>query len=244
MEKEPKSIEKLCVALDTSCLRDALQLADSLAGVVGYFKVGLELFSAAGPAAVESLVGRGHNVFLDLKLYDIPNTVARAVRQVSTLGASFLTIHASGGVDMIKAAREAAEKYDTQRLKLLAVTILTSTTEQTFREIFPVEKSLEQVVLNLAVTAKNSGADGVVASAREANSLKKHCGNNFIIVTPGIRPEGHKTNDQKRTTTPTEAITAGSDLLVIGRPITEDKEPRKIAEQILKEIELAEGKKS
>jgi orotidine-5'-phosphate decarboxylase len=239
-------VRKICVALDIPCLRDALQLAETLQGVCGYFKVGLELYSSAGPAAVESLVSAGHRVILDLKLYDIPNTVGRAVRQVSSLGASFLTIHASGGQDMIRTAREAAESVkapSSERVKLLAVTVLTSTTESSLRKTFGARKSLKETVLDLALLSKDSGADGVVASAGEVHSIKRACGENFLVATPGIRPEGEKKGDQKRTATPSQALSAGSDILIIGRPITQAANPRTAALNILKEIESAKKRR-
>lgn len=235
-------VRKVCVALDIPCLREALRLAETLRGVSGYFKVGLELYSSAGPAAVESLVSDGHNVILDLKLLDIPNTVARAVKQLSSLGVSFLTLHASGGPDMICAAREAAESVSSrpsERVKLLAVTVLTSTTESSLHKIFGVKKSLRETVLDLALLSKDSGADGVVASAREVHSIKRVCGKEFLVATPGIRPQEHKKDDQKRIATPARAVSAGSDILIIGRPITQAEDPRAAALKIIREIESA-----
>ena len=242
LEASSEIVRKICVALDMPCLRDALHLARALRDICGYFKVGLELYCSAGPAAVESLVSDGHKVILDLKLYDIPNTVSRAVKQVSSLGISFLTIHASGGPDIIRAAREAAESVkgpSSERVKLLAVTVLTSTTESSLRKIFGAKKSLKETVLDLSLLARDSGADGVVASAREVRSIKNLCGKDFLIATPGIRPRGEKKGDQKRTATPAQAVSAGSDILIIGRPITQAANPRSATLGIIKEIESA-----
>jgi orotidine-5'-phosphate decarboxylase len=242
VEASPETVRKICVALDTPCLREALHLARALRDICGYFKVGLELYSSVGPAAVESLIGDGHRVILDLKLYDIPNTVGRAVKQVSSLGVSFLTIHASGGPDIIRAAREAAESVKpslSERVKLLAVTVLTSTTESSLRKTVGTKKSLRETVLDLTLLARDSGADGVVASAREVRSIKNLCGKDFIVATPGIRPRGEKKGDQKRTATPAQALSAGSDILIIGRPITQAADPRSATLRIIKEIESA-----
>lgn len=235
--------EYLCVALDTDSLDKAHSLLQILGKRVGFAKVGLELFSAAGPEAVRKLGTLGPGIFLDLKLHDIPNTVAGAVRQAASLGASFLTLHASGGPDMVKAAREAAEESSSAlsvtRPRLLAVTVLTSLNGKILSETFGVDEPPERLVLRLAQLAKDSGADGVVCSAREAAAVKKVCGSDFFTVTPGVRPAGAQTGDQKRVTTPGEAVTAGADLLVVGRPITGARDPAAAADGILQEIEEA-----
>ncbi len=235
--------EFLCVALDTDSLEKAHALLESLGGRAGYAKVGLELFSAAGPEAVRKLGTLGLRIFLDLKLHDIPNTVSRAVRQATSLGVSLFTLHASGGAEMVAAAREAAEaaalEFSVERPRLLAVTVLTSLDRQALSQTLGTTEPPEKLVLRLAQLAKDSGADGVVCSAREATAVKKACGRNFLAVTPGIRPVGARTGDQKRVTTPLEAIKSGTDLLVVGRPITAAQDPAAAADGILKEIEEA-----
>jgi len=235
--------EYLCVALDTDSLDKAHALLQTLEERAGYAKVGLELFSAIGPDAVRKLGALGPGIFLDLKLHDIPNTVAKAVRQAASLGVSLLTLHASGGPDMIRAARESAEESSSAlslpRPRLLAVTVLTSLDEQTLSKTLGTSESPENLVIRLAKLAQDAGADGIVCSAREAAAVKKACGDDFFTVTPGIRPSGAHSADQKRVTTPKEAIAAGADLLVVGRPITAAPDPAAAADAILKEIEEA-----
>ncbi len=232
--------EFLCVALDRSDLGAALEIVHRVGGKAGYFKVGLELFTAAGPKAVEELHVLGPKVFLDLKLHDIPNTVARAVRAACQLGVDLLTLHASGGAGMIRAAREAAEKaaveFDRARVRLLAVTVLTSLDKAALSQTFGLETEPVKLVERLAKFAKDCGADGVVCSALEAALVKKVCGKDFLVVTPGIRPAGSQTQDQKRVVTPADAIRAGSDLLVVGRPITAAPDPAAAADEILKSL--------
>lgn len=233
----------LCIALDTSSLENALNLARHLKDRAAYFKVGLELFSAAGPTAIKELRTLGPKIFLDLKYHDIPNTVARAVRRAAAMDVSLLTLHASGGSEMISAAREAAEEaasvQSTERPRLLAVTVLTSLDEHALYRTLGMETSPQEFVLRLAGLAKNSGADGVVCSAREANLVKRTCGSEFLAVTPGIRPADAQAGDQARVTTPRDAIRAGADLLVVGRPITAAPDPAEAADEILKSIEKA-----
>jgi orotidine-5'-phosphate decarboxylase len=235
--------EYLCVALDTDSLDRAHTLLESLKGRVGCAKVGLELFSAAGPEAVRKLGSLGPGIFLDLKLHDIPNTVAGAVRQASALGVSFLTLHASGGPEMIRAARKAAAEsaaaLSLPRPRLLAVTVLTSLDKDTLSQTLGTGEQPENLVLRLAKLAGDAGADGVVCSAREVEAVKKACGDGFFAVTPGIRPAGSGAGDQKRVTAPADAIRAGSDLLVVGRPITAAQDPAAAADDILREIEEA-----
>jgi orotidine-5'-phosphate decarboxylase len=235
--------EYLCVALDTDSLDKAYSLLQTLGKRVGCAKVGLELFSAAGPEAVRKLGALGPGIFLDLKLHDIPNTVARAARQAASLGVSLLTLHASGGSDMIKAARESAEEtastLSLPRPRLLAVTVLTSLDGKALSRTLGVDEPPDKLVLRLAQLAKDSDADGVVCSAREVAAVKKACGNSFFAVTPGVRPAGAQAGDQKRVTTPGEAIKAGADLLVVGRPITAAEDPAAAADDILREIDEA-----
>jgi orotidine-5'-phosphate decarboxylase len=235
-----KGSDRLCVALDTYSLENALELAEKLRDSAGYLKVGLELFSAAGPDAVRKLSGHVPGIFLDLKLHDIPNTVSRAVAQAASLGVSLLTIHASGGPEMISAARDfaesAAQKLSVQRPRILAVTVLTSLDSEALVRTFNVELEARETVLHLAVMARDAGADGVVCSAREVADIKKACGSGFMAVTPGIRPANSAAGDQKRVMTPADAIRAGSDLLVVGRPITEAPDPAAAADAILTSI--------
>jgi orotidine-5'-phosphate decarboxylase len=242
-EEMANASEYLCVALDTASLDEALKLTERLAGRAGFVKVGLELFSAAGPDSVEKLSVLGLKVFLDLKLHDIPNTVARAVRSCTALGASLLTLHASGGPAMISAARKAAQEaasvLSIQRPRLLAVTVLTSLDKEALSQTLGLKAELQELVLHLARLAKDAGADGIVCSAREVEAVKKACGKDFFTVTPGIRHAGADTGDQKRVTTPADAIRAGSDLLVMGRPITAAPDPAAAADEILESIKEA-----
>jgi orotidine-5'-phosphate decarboxylase len=231
-------VKKLVVALDAPDLQEGRRLAAVLAGKVGAFKVGLELFTRCGPAAVEAASACGAAVFLDLKVHDIPRTAAAAVKSAAALSARFLTLHALGGPAMIAAAREAAEAFGEARPKLLAVTVLTSHGPDEMARI-GLAGTPEANVLRLARLAVDAGADGVVASPREASSLRRELGATSLIVTPGIRPSGSAAGDQVRTATPAEAIRAGADLLVVGRPIVAAPDPAAAAEAILAEIAAA-----
>ena len=211
---------QLIVALDVDTLDKAKQFVDTLYPAVGIFKVGLQLFTAAGPCVVEEIRGKGAQVFLDLKLHDIPNTVANAVRRAARLKVKMLTLHCAGGEAMLKAAVAAADEAKEARPLLIGVTVLTS------------QEANPQEVLRLAKSARACGLDGVVASVQEAAALRKECGKGFIIITPGIRPEGAEAGDQKRVATADDAVRAGSDYIVVGRPILEAKDPRKAAEEI------------
>jgi len=220
---------ELAVALDFSSPRKALEIVESLGEGAKWYKVGLELYAREGPAVVEALRSRGKEVFLDLKLHDIPNTVAGAVEGARETGAGLLTLHAAGGVAMIRAAREAAGSD----LRLLAVTVLTSLEAEGLGQVWgrPAVR-IEEEVLRLARLAVDGGADGVVASAREAVALKADLGRDLFVATPGIRLPGGDAHDQARVTTPAEAVAAGSDLLVVGRAITGAREPREALERI------------
>ena len=231
---EPR--ERLIVALDAPELAEAEALVDRLAGVVGMYKVGAQLFTAAGPAAVEMVKKRGGRVFLDLKFHDIPATVAGAVREAARLGVTLLTVHASGGTAMLRAAAEAAAAAGPERPRILAVTVLTSLDRLALQRELGVPASVEEHVGRLAGLARAAGCDGVVASPREAGSLRAVLGRDLLIVTPGIRPAGGRADDQARVATPAVARRAGADYLVVGRPITDAADPAAAAAAIVAEI--------
>jgi orotidine-5'-phosphate decarboxylase len=219
-------------------LQPATELARKLAGVAGMFKVGSQLFTTAGPKAVEKLAGLGFEIFLDLKFHDIPNTVAHAVESgVRLPGVRLMTIHASGGAEMMRAARDAAGTR-ARRPKLLGVTVLTSLDAATLSSVGVAAAPLPQAVA-LAKLAKKSGLDGVVASAHEIREIRQACGPTFLIVVPGIRPSTAGADDQSRVATPGDAIRAGADFLVVGRPITAAAKPREAALRIGEEIAAA-----
>ncbi len=213
----------IIVALDFSSPKAALELARTLAGTPCQLKVGKELFTRAGPAFIEKLHQLGFKVFLDLKYHDIPNTVAKACLAAAELGVWMVNVHAWGGSRMLMAAREAVDKSSHSPL-LIAVTVLTSLEQADLHEI-GIHDSPENTVLRLAQLTQNSGLDGVVCSAQEIALLRKKISPDFKLITPGIRPAGSAQNDQKRILTPVEALQAGSDYLVIGRPITEASDP-------------------
>ena len=229
--------DRLIVALDVPKADDARALVDRLAGHVGLFKVGSQIFTAAGPELVREIVGRGQKVFLDLKFHDIPNTVAGAVASASRLGVSLVDVHGLGGRAMVEAAAGALPAMGT---RLLAITILTSHDEETLGEI-GVNGSMAESVRRLALLAKEAGADGVVASPHEVAIVREACGSGFLIVTPGIRPAGAALGDQARAATPAAALAAGADYLVVGRPITEAANPAAAADAIAREMEAALG---
>jgi orotidine-5'-phosphate decarboxylase len=226
-----KRAEKIIVALDVPTESEALALVEKLSGEVSFFKVGLQLFSAAGPQIVRKIVASGANVFLDLKLHDIPNTVTGAIKSAAELGAQMLTIHLSGGAEMIRAAVAARES----NMLILGVTLLTSATEETLREIGIADK-IDTHVLRLARLGGAAGIDGIVASPHELGMLRRELGNAMKIIAPGIRPSWSEPGDQKRFMTPREALDAGADYLVIGRPITGHRDPREAVAKILEEI--------
>jgi orotidine-5'-phosphate decarboxylase len=226
----------ILVALDVESAAKAIELADLLRGSVGGYKIGKQLFTAAGPAIVRELTSRGDRVFLDLKFHDIPTTVAGAVQSAVDTGAWMVNVHASGGSAMMKAAADAATKtaaaLGRSRPLVIGVTVLTSMTDVALAEIGVTRPLLDQVV-HLARLAKASGLDGVVASPQETRAIRDACGKDFQIVTPGIRPADERgKDDQARTLTPAEAISAGATYLVIGRPITAAANPRQAAENI------------
>lgn len=218
---------KVVVALDFDDQAKALSFVDSISADSCRLKIGKEMFTYFGPEFVKLLVGKGFDVFLDLKFHDIPNTVAKAVTAAAELGVWMVNVHASGGQKMMQAASSALKPYGDKAPLLIAVTVLTSM-EQEELPLIGVESPLDEHVLKLASLAKNSGLDGVVCSAREAKILKSALGNDFQLITPGIRPVGCDVGDQKRIMTPPQAIDAGSDYLVIGRPITQSSQPQQV----------------
>ncbi|HZR04937.1 MAG TPA: orotidine-5'-phosphate decarboxylase [Candidatus Udaeobacter sp.] len=224
--------EKIIVALDVPTKREALDLVEKLRGQISFFKIGLQLYTAEGPEIVRAVSSAGSKVWLDLKLHDIPNTVARAVDSANRLGVQMLTVHLSGGSEMIRAAATARAHTS---ILLLGVTVLTSSTEETLREI-GIHSKVDDQVLRLAKLGVAQGIDGVVASAHEIKSLRREFGNKIKIVVPGIRPDCSKPGDQKRTMTPRQALEAGADYLVIGRPITADPNPQEAVAKILEEL--------
>ena len=226
--------DRLIVALDVSSAGEAQKIVQALGTAVSTYKVGNQLFTAEGQGVVRELVGSGKKVFLDLKFHDIPNTVAGGVRSATALGASMLTVHAAGGSAMLRAAVDAA-KLAAKPPIVLAVTVLTSLSDADLQETGVAERTLDYA-LTLATLARNCGCDGVVASPHEALVIRQNLGAGFVIVTPGIRPAGSGQGDQSRVNTPTEAIAAGADYLVVGRPITKAENPAQAAQQILREI--------
>ena len=234
--------DRLIFALDVDNLEDAEQWVERLTGKVGIFKIGKQLFTRCGPQVVKMAAGHGAEVFLDLKYHDIPNTVASAGREAARLGVRMFNVHALGGREMMQAlAAEidaVAPRGAPGRPLLLAVTILTSADDATLREV-GIDRPVAEMVPRLAKLAQESGMDGVVASPREVGLIRAACGPDFAIVTPGVRPAFAAANDQKRVTTPADAMRAGADYLVIGRPISAAADPGEAAENILAEMRQA-----
>lgn len=228
---------RIIVPLDFSEPEQALQIVEKLQPDLCRLKVGKELFTKAGPTFVENLIAQGFDVFLDLKFHDIPTTVAKACAVAADLGVWMVNVHASGGSEMMTLAKEAIEKKSHKPI-LIAVTILTSMNEETLREL-GLQCSVEDQVMRLAQLSHDAGLDGVVCSAQEVKGLRNQLGKEFKLVTPGIRPSGSNNDDQKRVMTPAQAIKAGSDYLVIGRPITQATDPVQVLKEIEKEISAA-----
>ncbi len=231
---------RLIAALDVENRDQADAMIDSLKGTVQWFKVGLELFISAGPELVEDYAAAGLRIMLDLKLHDIPETVGRATKQAAALGARLLTVHADGGRPMMEAATRVARASgpDDKRLRILAVTVLTSMDAFELATL-GVADSPERAVLRRAQLAMEAGCDGVVASPLEAAALRKGAPDDFLIVTPGVRPQGAAAGDQKRVATPRDARSAGADLIVVGRPIRDAADPAAAARAIVTELSAA-----
>jgi orotidine-5'-phosphate decarboxylase len=234
---------KLIVALDVENAQKARELVSMLRGIVGMFKIGSQLFTAAGPSLVREIVNSGERVFLDLKFHDIPNTVAAAGVEATRLGVSIFNLHTAGGSEMMRRTTQAvAECAHSERLtrpSIIAVTVLTSANAATLAEV-GYSADPEELAPRLALLAEASGMDGVVASPREVRIIRSVVKKpDFIVVTPGVRPSGSALFDQKRVTTPREAMIAGSDYIVVGRPIIDAPNPAGAARQILEEMEMS-----
>ncbi|PNU21636.1 orotidine-5'-phosphate decarboxylase [Geothermobacter hydrogeniphilus] len=237
-----KARERLIFALDVDSLEEAQRWVALLHDKVGVFKVGKQLFTRCGPQVVRMIRDGGGEVFLDLKYHDIPNTVAMAALEACRLGVKMFNVHALGGAEMMRTTvARVDEQYprgSTGRPLLLAVTILTSSTDQTLLEL-GIDRPVAEMVPRLARLAADAGFDGVVASPREVEAIRAACGPDFAIVTPGVRPAFASVDDQKRVTTPADALVAGSDYLVIGRPISAADDPQQAAGKILQEMAAA-----
>ena len=236
----PDPRDRLIVALDVDSLAQAERLAERLDGLVRRFKIGSQLFTAAGPGAVEAIQKRGAEVFLDLKFHDIPNTVAGAAREAARLGVFMFNVHASGGLAMMKAAADgaaaAAVELSVRRPLAIAVTVLTSLDRAALHRELGVASSVEGHVLHLSELAREAGLDGTVASPVEVAAIRRSLGAAWVIVTPGVRPAGSATGDQSRVATPGAAARAGAHYLVVGRPITGAPDPAAAAAAILEEM--------
>jgi len=234
-----KADQRLIVAIDVNTIEKVKELVETLGDHVSYYKVGMELFYSVGSEVIAYLRSKGKDVFLDLKLHDIPNTVGHSLAALTGLGISMLNVHASGGPAMMaagaKAVKEKAAMMGIEAPKLIAVTVLTSINQDEWSAL-GYEMDLSKQVVHLACLAKAAGIDGVVASPQEAAQIRAACGEDFIIVTPGIRPSGSAINDQSRIATPAGALTNGAHHLVIGRPITAVADPKKAVEEILQEM--------
>ena len=247
MTTKTQAKDRLIIALDTSSEEEALKLIKNLSEKVGYFKVGLELFSLMGPKIIDIIKDSGNKVFFDGKFLDIPNTVSKAVANIVKHKADMLNVYMSGGANMLQEAKkslvETAKTNNLPAPKLLGVTVLTSMTSEVLINDLKIQTQLNDYVLHLAMLGIKNGLDGIICSANEAKLIRERIKfetkNDFLIVTPGIRPLWSQSNDQKRIATPKEAIKNGVTHMVIGRPITADKDPVSAAEKILEEIEEA-----
>lgn len=236
--------EKIIVALDVPTRQDAMALVEKLHDEVGAFKIGLQLYNAEGPDIIHDIQAAGGKVFVDLKFHDIPNTVAQTTKVITGRGAFMFTVHAGGGSRMLeataKAKNETAAEKNIQNPIALAVTVLTSISQEEFEQEIGISRKVEDQVVHWAKMAQNAGMDGVVASPKEIKAIREACGDDLVIVTPGIRPRWAAANDQSRIMTPKEAVEAGANYLVIGRPITKHEDPAAAARLIVDEIIEAE----
>lgn len=233
--------ERIMIALDYPSASLANRFLDQIEGIPCYLKVGMQLYYAAGPSFIAELKQRGHKVFLDLKLHDIPNTVRGAAESITNLGVDMFNVHAAGGVEMMKAALLGVEQAIEQQPKLkkpivIAVTQLTSTNQRMLNDELGIAGTVEDTVVHYAQLSKSAGLGGVVASPLEVQAIKRVCGTEFTTVTPGIRPAGAELGDQSRVMTPADAFKAGTDYIVIGRPITDATEPKQALEHIIASI--------
>ncbi len=238
--------DRLIIALDVPAADKALKLVNLLKGKVGMFKVGSQLFTTAGPQLVREIVSGGDKVFLDLKFHDIPRTVANAALEAVKIGVSMFNLHTMGGMDMMRLTIQETDRYcstfKVPRPKIVGITVLTSLNQESFKRM-GLERSVDEIVIRLSQLALETGLDGVVASPREIRAIREACGEGFIIVTPGIRPSWASADDQRRFATPREAIEAGADYIVIGRPITGSKAPLLSLERVLSELPSLQGGK-
>lgn len=231
--------EKIIVALDVPSREQALKLVEELYDDVGAFKIGMQLYNAEGPNIVRDIQQRGGKVFIDLKLHDIPNTVAEATKVLTGLQTFIMTLHAGGGKKMLSAAAKAADESVPEggvKPLVVAVTVLTSLSQQEFTEEIGIDRPIAEQVVSWAKMAKEAGLAGVVASPQEIEVIRQACGSDFVIITPGIRPLWAAANDQSRIMTPKQAVQAGANYLVIGRPITAQPDPKEAAQKIVAEI--------
>jgi orotidine-5'-phosphate decarboxylase len=241
VRKQGSMRERLIVALDVDTSEQATDLVRQLAGEVGMFKIGKQLFTHAGPQAVRQIQDLGGEIFLDLKFHDIPNTVAKAAIEATRLGVKMFNVHASGSLEMmrmtVKEVQRVCRQQNLRKPIMLAVTVLTSLNQDDLQRV-GVERKVADQVVRLALLTKEAGMDGVVASPHEVADIREACGRRFVIVTPGIRPSDGNFNDQQRVMTPQEAVRGGVDYIVVGRPIIEAKDPIAAARAIVADMQL------
>ena len=232
--------DRIIIAVDANEIEKAKKIIEQTKSMINFYKVGSQLFTACGPRSIELVKRYDGKVFLDLKFHDIPTTVAKAVESAMEMGVDMMNLHTSGGVEMMQAAaaaaQEKAKKLSQPKPLILGVTVLTSISNETLKSDLACFRSLNDQVLYLAALAKKAGLDGVIASPNEISLIRKNLGDDFIILTPGIRPSWYEKGDHKRTMTPSEAIKAGADYIVIGRPVTASENPAQALQKILNEI--------
>jgi orotidine-5'-phosphate decarboxylase len=233
--------DRIIVALDVPTFDEARHLLDRLGDMPVAFKVGSQLFTSVGPVIIREIKGRGKTLFLDLKFHDIPNTVARAAEAAVELGVDIFNVHIAGGMEMMRDAAEAtksrAAELGMKKPIILGVTVLTSIDESMFRHVLNTNVSLQDQIVHMAKLARSAGLDGVVASPQEIELIRNACGSDFVILTPGVRPEWASKDDQKRTMTPSQAVAVGADYVVIGRPIRQSLDPADALKRVFQELE-------